>query len=317
MKKLFFSLFFSLFCLGLFSQIQTTVEEIIDNPGPFIEEKVVVEGTVKQFVPETSTTNAHYLLEGKYGGILTIKTDESEPVKNKEYRVVGTVYSESGKPFIHERSKVCLDCDGPPPPPISMEPTPWWREGKNLLYIIIGGSVLLLALIIIFVVQSNRSRQRAAHRAFVEEEREIEMKEDVAPSVESVREDFSTIKISYGDPKTMKFIPGRLEIISGDDKGKSFRMAGFPTAEGSIITIGRKQVTGDRAYAHIAIDHRFQTVSRMQAELNYRNGIITVKNLSETNFTQVDGVELKPGQTAELKPGSVMKTGELEFKYVV
>ncbi|MCU7497388.1 MAG: FHA domain-containing protein [Ignavibacteria bacterium] len=133
----------------------------------------------------------------------------------------------------------------------------------------------------------------------------------------SYESDFRTIKIVPPAPQTITFIPGLLEIISGDDKGKSFRIAGFPTQEGSVVSIGREVVTGERAYAHIQLNEKFRTVSRRQAELIYRDHKLFVKNLSETNLTQVDGVELKPGECAELKPDAKMRTGELEFQYKI
>ncbi|MGE5354026.1 MAG: FHA domain-containing protein [Acidobacteriota bacterium] len=139
-------------------------------------------------------------------------------------------------------------------------------------------------------------------------------KKNQAPFFDS---DFRTIKIVPAAPQTITFIPGVLEIISGDDAGKSFRIAGFPTAEGSIVSIGREVVTGERAYAHIQLNEKFRTVSRRQAELIYKDHKLFVRNLSETNLTQVDGVELKPGECAELKPEAKIRTGELEFQYKI
>ncbi|HEX2869108.1 MAG TPA: FHA domain-containing protein [Ignavibacteriales bacterium] len=129
--------------------------------------------------------------------------------------------------------------------------------------------------------------------------------------------DFRTIKIVPPAPQTITFIPGQLEIISGEDKGKSFRIAGFPTAEGSVVSIGREVVTGEKAYAHIQLNEKFRTVSRRQAELIYKDHKLLIRNLSETNLTQVDGLELQPGECAELKPNAKIRTGELEFQYKI
>lgn len=129
--------------------------------------------------------------------------------------------------------------------------------------------------------------------------------------------DFRTIKIVPPAPQTITFIPGKLEIISGEDKGKSFRIAGFPTSEGSVVSIGREVVTGERAYAHIQLNEKFRTVSRRQAELIYKDHKLLIRNLSETNLTQVDGLELQPGECTELKPDAKIRTGELEFQYKI
>jgi len=128
-------------------------------------------------------------------------------------------------------------------------------------------------------------------------------------------DDFKTIKIMASSPKTLKFIPGKLTIVSGEDTGKSFKIAGFPTSEGSIVSIGREEVKGDRAYSHIQLMQK--TISRKQAEIVQKDGKLYVKNLSDTNFTQLDGIELKPNEKAELKAGAVLRLGELEVKYEV
>jgi pSer/pThr/pTyr-binding forkhead associated (FHA) protein len=81
--------------------------------------------------------------------------------------------------------------------------------------------------------------------------------------------------------------------------------------------MGREPVTGERAYAHIQIDEKFHTVSRKQAELVWKDRKLYVKNLSDTNPTQVNGVEVKSGKPVHLKPGSIVRAGELEFEYKV
>jgi pSer/pThr/pTyr-binding forkhead associated (FHA) protein len=115
----------------------------------------------------------------------------------------------------------------------------------------------------------------------------------------------------------MRYVPGELVVLSGEDRGKSFKIAGYPTSEGSVVTIGREPVTDERAFAHIQIEERFHTVSRKQAELIWKEKKLFVRNLSDTNPTQVNGIEIKPGKKVQLKPGAVMRTGELEFEYKV
>lgn len=128
---------------------------------------------------------------------------------------------------------------------------------------------------------------------------------------------FETVKLKPSPPRTVTMMPGELVIVSGEDRGKAFKVTGFPTDEGSVATIGRDVPTGDRAYAHIRLDDRFRTISRRQAEIIYSDGKVRVRNLSETNPTHVDGVALKVGETRDLKAGSILRTGELEFEYRV
>ena len=280
MKTRFYIMTILLFTgASILAQEKKTIEEIIDNPGPLVNETVLVEGTITQYIEETSESMAYYLLQGDFGGNIMVKTND-EPKINNRYSVIGTVYSEGGRPFIHENSRRCLDCN------------------YYLLYIIIGSSVLLLIIIIYLIILSVRSKSK-----------------QITPDTDT--NDYKTLIIPRGDPKTMQFIPGKLEILTGEDTGKSFMLPGYPTPEGSIVTLGKKKLTGDRANSHIQIDQKYLTVSRMQAELIYVNGKLFVRNLSTTNITQVDGRALDANEKVELKPGAVMKTGELEFKYVI
>jgi len=79
------------------------------------------------------------------------------------------------------------------------------------------------------------------------------------------------------------------------------------------VTIGREQITGPRDFAHIQLKER--TISRRQAELILKDGKLYLKNLSETNFTKLDGKDLPPNTSAPLSPGSIMTFGEVEMKY--
>ena len=99
------------------------------------------------------------------------------------------------------------------------------------------------------------------------------------------------------------------------DKGKSFKIAGYPTPSGNVVSIGREEIQGERKYAHIQLNQK--TISRKQAEIISIEGKLYVKNISETNYTQVDGIELKPNEKVELKPNSTIRTGEIEFQYIL
>ncbi|MCB2221574.1 MAG: FHA domain-containing protein [Bacteroidetes bacterium] len=313
------SLFIGIFVsVSIWSQQEVTIENIVNNPGPFLEENVVVEGTVEQFVPETSTTNAHYLLEGKYGGIIKVKTSEAEPQKNKMYRVEGTVYDENGRPFIHEASKICIDCES-----AKIFPENQVKEKNYLLYIIIAATFILLLIIIFYIIQNQKSKADKERKRKEEELRKVEEdrinRAKEQKTIETPDDDFKTLKFSSSDPKTMKYVPGKLEIISGEDKGRILKFFGYPTPEGSVVSVGRGKgrVEGERSFARIKIDDKFMTVSREQAELIYREGKLFVRNLSNINPTEVNGIVVPEKEMIELEPGSVMKTGELEFKYVV
>lgn len=195
------------------------------------------------------------------------------------------------------------------------------QQSHLLLYILIGALVILIIAFVYFQMNKrNLVNEVPPSNIYQEQIRQQHQQSYAAEYKEAKPEytsdsDYKTIKIVRTSPKTLKFIPGKLVITDGADKGKEFKVAGYPTTNGFIVTIGRNEVNGDRAYAHIQLNEK--TVSREQAELHYIDHKLYVKNLSETNFTQLNGVELSPGQTVEIQSGSTIKTGEVEFKYVV
>jgi hypothetical protein len=308
--------YFLLLCLLVvipqltFAQRKVNVIDILDNPGEYLDETVEVQGTITQFIPAPSTSLSHYVLQGRFGGTIRVKTPSAEPEINRTHVITGTVYSENGIPYIHEDRKYCVDCatNGPPPP-----------TDNTLLYIIIIAIIALIGVAVLYFI--NQKKAVSSGPAFDPGPPAIPgaSPETVKPDVSTMREDdFSTIKINFsgGDLKTMKFIPGKLELISGADKGKTFMFAGYPTEKGSEVTIGREKIEGERASSHIQIDPQFQTVSRKQALLRYRNGKLYVKNLSQTNPTELNGERLQAGEEKEMEFGAKLRTGELEFKYI-
>jgi len=116
-------------------------------------------------------------------------------------------------------------------------------------------------------------------------------------------------------PETMKFVPGRLVIAAGPDQGKEFRIAGRPTPDGNVVTIGRAEVEGEKAFAHIQLGDTYRTVSRMQAEIIQQDDTILIKNTSETNPTMVNGEQIPAGETMEIGNGDMIRMGELMLRY--
>lgn len=298
--------------------IRTTVDAIVSNPGCCIDNAVEVEGLVTQYVPATSSTTSYYLLKGDYGAIIRVNTAENAPETNRKYRVSGIVYPDpvTREPFISEKSKIgplksTQELAEEEQQAKMMEEERAKTQRDRILLILFVTFLLVILTIILIYLLVKRKRDGVSSKQMVSY--------STGPSISSASDgDFKTVKIASSKvPPTIKIFPGELVIISGEDKGKSFKIAGFPTPEGSIVTVGREPVNGERAFAHIQLDNRFQTVSRRQAEIIGRDGRLYVRNVSETNPTQVDGIELKLGEKAELRPGSIIKTGELEFQYKI
>jgi hypothetical protein len=299
---------------GVAQYSPTSIETIVTNPEKFADAAVEISGTVSIYAQAASPSTGHYLLKGTSGAAIRVNTTDGSPELKRKYRVRGIVYIDptTHVPFLSEKSRAREDLpeQAPAPPVAQGEEGGIWTGGWPYLILILAvvGAIVLLV--------RRRMRPLPVPEVPAVEAAPVEEKAEALPPPEPVP-DLKTVRILPPSPKTMRYVPGELVLLSGEDQGKSFKIAGFPTPEGSIVTIGREPVTDERAFAHIQIEERFHTVSRKQAELIWKEKKLFVKNLSDTNPTQVNGVELKSGKMVQLKPGSVMRTGELEFEYRV
>jgi pSer/pThr/pTyr-binding forkhead associated (FHA) protein len=183
-----------------------------------------------------------------------------------------------------------------------------WLE-NNLLIIVIGGSAILLLILIVVLLLKKKSGE-VNKKPIPEVKNTPTVSEKSGPTP---KENLKTMIIPATSSRTMKFIPGGLEVLTGLDKGRIIRISGYPTPEGSIVTIGREPVTGPRDFAHIQFKER--TISRRQAEIIFKDGKLYIKNLSETNFTSLDGKEIPVNTSVELKSDSIITFGEIEMRY--
>ena len=301
----------------------TTIDNIVTTPGKYSDAAVEVVGVVSLYVPAVSTSTGHYLLKSETGTVIRVNTTEKAPELRRKYRVAGIVYLDPATkaPFISEKSRVRADVTGAEEASPGQESAEknWWEDTTILslfaLLVIVAAFVMYLRL--------RKKRPGLPQPAAAEPPQAVALTttEGAVPldleATYPLPSDLKTVRLTPSSPMTMKYVPGELVLVSGEDKGKAFKIAGFPTPEGSIVTIGREAVTGERAYAHIQIHDRFHTVSRKQAEFIWKDKKLFVKNLSETNPTQVDGAEVKSGKLVQVKPGSIVRTGELEFQYKV
>jgi len=308
------------------------IEKILETPREFEGKHVKVKGTVVQLIARQDNTK-YYVLKSDFGRSIRIQigTGQNPPETMKKYIVEGVLYYDSNEnrfaiseisrlPFISENAS---DLTAKRTIETSKNEKIINEEQKNnlLRYLVGGGlSIIILAIVMVSFIK-KRNKKRVKDQEEVNEISEPASEIYFAPTMQmdsssfSTENDFKTIKIALDSPQTLKLIPGKLVIVSGEDKGKFFSISGYATAEGAVVTIGREEVPGERAYSHIQLKQK--TVSRKQAELIYKDSKLYVKNLSETNYTCLDGEELNSNQLTEVKEGSVIKTGEVEFKYEI
>ena len=227
-------------------------------------------------------------MKGETGEIIQVNTSLTKPKIEREYKINGIVKIDAATqlPILIEIRKVPV--------------IPIW------LYSIVGAILLLVILLIIVLITNSSGKTRTSVQTKTSEQKESQY--DSA---------FKTVQIvtNQADKKTLVFIPGKLVIKNGEDKGKEIFLAGYQDSDGAIVTLGSKEETGDRKSSHIRLME--PTVSRSQAEIILLNKDkkMVIKNLSKTNYTQVNGEELLPNAIKEIKSGDLIKTGEIEFQY--
>ena len=332
------------------AQAQVTIKDIVDNPGKYSDNSVTVEGVVDRHVEDSGNSDTkNYILRGTSGRELRIRTTENPPSVGSDVQVEGVVsISPFGRePYVDEKSRSAVGGgsdaqEGGGDVDISEALAP----GISFFWIIV---IAIAAAFVVFVFgysiytsSEQKARVRADEVKKKQEEQEAAEKEspsspgDGLSSTEigvdgsddggeqRIKSESSssggggggpaTLKFK-APPKTMKFIPGKLVVAAGPDQGKEFRIAGHPTPEGNVVTLGRAEVEGERAFAHIQLGETYRTVSRMQAEIVQQDQDIFLKNKSTTNPTMVNGEQVPPEEMVELDDGDMIRMGEMMLRY--
>lgn len=281
-----------------------SIDDLIDSPSTYINRRVTVTGIVTQFIRGTGEDTDHYLLRGPFGSIIRVNTGSGQPELNQRYEVSGIVYEDSTRRsiFISEQSR-------------SRTGGLFGLLGRTGSPIVIVIVVALIIAVLFYILKSRKSVPSVEPAsAPVPPPRAPATPASPAQDTQVAHQELATVRISTA-PKTVRFIPGVLEILSGADRGKTFRITGYPTEKGEVVTVGRQRVAGERAHAHIQLGDVYPTVSRRQAEFRARDGKLYLKNESETNPTQVNGRPLGVGEEVEITFDTLINMGELELKY--
>lgn len=333
---------------GAHAQTEATISEVNNNPGKFRGQQVSVEGTVARHVDSGGDTETmNYILQNDSGQEIRAKTTEQPPETGGQYRVAGVVEISpfNRQPVLDEESRTQISSGSSPSTGSTSSES--LRQGFSTItvYLILGLGVLVVVILVYFAYASQDDEpvtevspsqngtpdpEPATELSSTELAADAEEPADTGfpePSGQRIKSESSssqepeaesegpeTLKFK-APPKTMKFVPGRLVIAAGPDQGKEFRIAGRPTPDGNVVTIGRAEVEGERAFAHIQLGDTYRTVSRMQAEIIQQDQTILLKNTSETNPTMVNGDQVPAGTTVELEDGDMIRMGELMLRY--
>lgn len=120
-----------------------------------------------------------------------------------------------------------------------------------------------------------------------------------------------TIRFSIPDEGTLQFLPGRLEVVGGADRGREVRFVRTPGESRPEVTFGRSEGPN---YRHVQLLAR--TVSRHHATMSLLDGHWQLTNMSDTNPVLLNGRSLAAGEIAPLLvDGDRIEMGEVVFVF--
>ena len=323
---------------------QTNIKDIVNNPGKYSDSEVRVVGSVSRHISsggdETGTKN--YMLQADSGQEIRVRTTEEPPGIGNRISVQGlvTISPINREPVVIEQVRQTIGNESSG----GGDSADALREGfsTTTIFLIFGLGALVIAVLVYFGYASqdepatpvsspadDAPEPSPSGQSSLED---TELGADDEPGSEGapeqrIKSESSSSQDSSDDssgpetlkfkapPKTMKFIPGKLVVAAGPDQGKEFRIAGHPTPEGNVVTIGRADVEGERAFAHIQLGDTYRTVSRMQAEIIQQDTTILLRNKSNTNPTMVNGEQVEAETTVELEDGDMIRMGEMMLRY--
>ena len=118
--------------------------------------------------------------------------------------------------------------------------------------------------------------------------------------------DRQIIPLNLPTDGTLQFLPGRLEVVSGEERGREIRFVRLPGLNGADFTFGRSE---GELYRHIQLHD--QTVSRQHARMRFHEGRWYLLSLSHTNPVIHVGRALAVGEEHALDDGDRIEMGEV------
>ncbi len=296
------------------AQTLTRVADIRADPKGYSNVVVTVEGFVTQW-EEGQGTTSFYFLKDDWGDVVKVRTSGARPTVGGRFRVSGPVGIDvvnRSDTFISEEQRVELVAPAAAPP-ATPPPTPPPAErylfdhvtsGEALL---MGGIALALAVLVPLVVWLLRSR-RLGETGIEPAPGALDDGSEAPPQVVEGR----TIKLFAPPPGTLKILPGRLEVVEGDEAVREirfYRVRGQVTPE---VTFGR--VAGP-PFTHVQL--KPMTVSGRQAKLTFINNqwILTNFAADTSNPTRHNGQELPVDGQVALAEGDRVEMGEVALVF--
>lgn len=151
-----------------------------------------------------------------------------------------------------------------------------------------------------------RDRPTLSMEAIEDAEHTIESATGATPIFEGRR-----IRFVQAEEGTLEFLPGRLEVVAGDDTGQEIHFARLLGETDTTVTFGRSE---GPALRHIQLLD--PTVSRTHARMNFAGGRWHLVNLSRTNAVNLNGAPLPDhGDGITLEDGDRIEMGAVVFVF--
>lgn len=121
----------------------------------------------------------------------------------------------------------------------------------------------------------------------------------------------STLRLERPTDGTLQFLPGKLEVVEGNDMGQEIRFVKTAGPDGQTITFGRAE---GAQYRHVQLNEH--TVSRQHAKMALDGKTWTLTNMSRTNPVTINGLALADeGANVVLRDGDRIEMGEVVFRF--
>jgi len=301
-------LFFILISLAapavILAQEVTRVKTLLDDPFRFRNSTVVVTGTVTHYGEDSGEKkSSYYYLKDDWGYSIKVIANVQLPEVNKRTEVRGiVVIDDKNEISLIEQGRNIYETPAASDSNVQQEDA---EKDKIWLYILIGlGSLLVIVLVILAIIMTSGKKVTGSFSSKTSSSYDPEM--DVPEPVEML--DGDTIKIAIPPDDTLVLLPGRLEVVSGDNAVKEIRFHRTKKQENADITFGRE---AGPIYSHVQL--KPMTISKKQAKMIWKNGKYTLINYSTTNPTKVNDTPMEKEGTMTLEDGFRIEMGEITF----
>lgn len=288
----FIILFLIFFLVTLMAIDIVKIKSITDNPYHYRQSEVFIRGTILQYGDESLNNSQYYYLRDDWGGLIKVFSGRDLPEISKRYQIRGVVFiNDKGEVNLIEQEKTSLEISS-------------INADDDIIYYLIGAALVLLLLIVVLFLFMRRTSPYPVPipgpTTYTMGTNKISRQPDLIEG--------ATIKMTRPPAGTLKLLPGRLEVVAGDDQIKDIRFYKSKNQEETEMTFGR---SGGPNYTHIQL--KSNTVSAKQAKLVYTNGKYTLINYSTVNPTIVNDIQLANEGSIILQEGTRIEMGNVIF----